>query len=459
MRFIDMLTSTTKTIALTIFSGFLLNFNIAFADPISKLKSLPFSDLIMQPSKVSPASSNRRSRFGYSVAMSSETDTIIYAVVGEPSFIGGNNKGAAWIYKLDKRVQPLQWVAKQLILPEDASTGAGFGSSVSMASNGTAIIGAPGDNEYTGAAWIYAPVKTGSTISWKKITKLVARDAKDIYGNPGKAAQGVAVSISNDASTAFVGGTADFGGQGAVWAYQFASGKWSQQGNKITINDVFSNHAAFGASIATTNNGGMLVVGSPGDNTLTGAARVFVKSGSSWIQKGNKLVGSDAIGRYNRQGATVSIIPNTTSFLVGAPGDNDGRGAVWIYQRGTNNVWNQLGPKITSGSVAKEGFGAALASNNYGKAVIGAPYATNNRGIVYSYARNAITGRYDKYGSGFVGSGATERSYQGTSLAMTSQNYLLVGAPFDYMEQGAIWFFKYQTNKWAPLGQKIIDKQ
>ncbi len=51
-----------------------------------------------------------------------------------------------------------------------------------------------------------------------------------------------------------------------------------------------------------------------------------------WAQQGSKLVGSNNIG-YSMQGNSVSINADGTTIAVGGPGDNGGKGAVWIFNR------------------------------------------------------------------------------------------------------------------------------
>jgi hypothetical protein len=172
--------------------------------------------------------------FGSSVAMSAS---------GRLALIGGANDndlaGAVWAYTL----RSASWSEQQkLTAPSSGADGelgnaAGFGSSLALAPGGTAaLVGGPddgfgtGDNLPFGAAWSFTIVGG----SWSEQQKLVApASGPDRELNPGggTAAQfGSSVALSQNASTAVIGGPADDdpylgepypdeGGRGAAWIF------------------------------------------------------------------------------------------------------------------------------------------------------------------------------------------------------------------------------------------------
>src|SRR5262249_44802251 len=135
--------------------------------------------------------------------------------------------------------------------------------------------------------------------------KLVAVDAIGL-----SIAQGWAVATSADGNTAAVGGFGDDGNVGAVWIYVRTDGAWSQQGTKLVGTDRVG-ESFQGYSVAMSGDGNTVVVGAPGDNAGDGATWIFFRSGVTWTQEGGKLVGTGAVkgpnGEGVAQGSSVAI--------------------------------------------------------------------------------------------------------------------------------------------------------
>ena len=113
--------------------------------------------------------------FGKSVALSAETESKMYAVIGGPGDNAG--VGAAWVLVRTAGVWAQQ--GAKLTAKAGEETGAGeFGSSVALASTKGeyALIGAPGDKEHIGAAWVF--LRTGTTWA-QQGAKLVAKAGEE----------------------------------------------------------------------------------------------------------------------------------------------------------------------------------------------------------------------------------------------------------------------------------------
>ncbi len=95
--------------------------------------------------------------------------------------------------------------------------------------------------------------------------------------------------------------------------------------------------------------------------------------------------GTTAAGQ--KFGSSIAIDGNYA--VVGAPGDNDNQGAIYVFRRGTNNIWNltnQAAAKITaSDGAANHSFGHAVAISND---TIIATAPDNGTGAAYIFARN-----------------------------------------------------------------------
>jgi hypothetical protein len=141
--------------------------------------------------------------FPYALAISGDGNTALLGVPGDNGGIG-----AAWIFTRAWDV----WSTQPAKLAGSGAIGnSGQGSSVAISGAGTmALVGGPGDNADSGAAWLFQ--WDGNT--WNQVgNKLVGS------GAIGTALQGQSVAISGDGSTAMVGGPNDNDGVGAVWSY------------------------------------------------------------------------------------------------------------------------------------------------------------------------------------------------------------------------------------------------
>src|SRR6267143_2775149 len=203
------------------------------------------------------------------------------------------------------------------------------GVSVSISADGnTAIVGGAEDNSEAGAAWVY----TQSAGVWtQQGSKLVGT------GAVGNAQQGVSVSLSADGNTAIVGGGKDNGNAGAAWVYTRGGGVWAQQGSKLVGTGAVGNVIQQGVSVSLSADGNTAIVGGLGDNSLTGAAWVFTRSGGVWTQQGSKLGGTGAVGNAD-QGYSVSLSADGNTAIIGGVDDNSQAGAAWVYTR-SGGVW------------------------------------------------------------------------------------------------------------------------
>lgn len=153
---------------------------------------------------------------GTSVALSADGNT---ALIGGPGDSGW--QGAAWIFTRSGAT----WTQQGNMLNVSDGPGTSFGDSVALSSDGnTALIGGYGDDTQTGAAWVF----TSSGVTWtQQGGKLVGT------GAVGNAGQGLSVALSADGATALVAGPGDNNSTGAVWVFTFSEGIWSQQGGKL----------------------------------------------------------------------------------------------------------------------------------------------------------------------------------------------------------------------------------
>jgi len=322
----------------------------------------------------------------------------------------------------------------------------GQGRSVSISADGnTAIVGGYLDNSNTGAAWIY----TRSNGVWTQGQKLIGT------GPNGPANQGFSVAISADASTAIVGGYFDASGVGAVWVYtQSVVGEWSQQGQKLVgTGGVGTSEQGF--SVALAADGNTAIVGGRDDNSITGAAWIFVRSVSgAWSQQGLKLIGSGASG-VAAQGQSVALSADGNTALVGGNTDAGDVGAAWVYTRSVG-VWNQQGPKLVgtgAAGISEQGQSVSLSSDG-NTAILGGPADDDHIGAAWVFTRTG--GVWSQQGDKLVGTVEVGLSQQGWSVALSGNaNVALVGGYVDNSGIGAIWAFTQIGGAWVQQGSKF----
>src|SRR6185312_6130172 len=160
-----------------------------------------------------------------------------------------------------------------------------FGASVALSADGdTALIGAPADNDNSGGAWIFTRSGSSWTQHGGKIT-----GSEEV----GEGQFGASVALSADGDTALVGAPYDYGSAGGAWIFTRSGSTWTQQGKKLAANDESGlEESLLGWSVALSADGDTALIGGWGENNFTGAAWVFVRSGSTWTQQGPKLTGS-----------------------------------------------------------------------------------------------------------------------------------------------------------------------
>jgi len=185
-----------------------------------------------------------------------------------------------------------------------------------------------------------------------------------------------------------------------------------------------------------------LVVGAPDDSErapYAGAAYVYTRSGTQWIERTKLLAPPDTAGAYTSFGEAVDTSRNF--IAVGAPFDNlqgDASGAVYVYKR-SGDTWifdSRISP---SDAAPGQQFGAALAMD--GETIVIGAYLDNaldrNAGAAYVFARSG--NRWIQRAK-LTASDPSRFAFFGASVAIKG-NHILVGAPIAQ----AAYVFKLQN--------------
>ncbi len=251
--------------------------------------------------------------FGSSVALASSGDI---ALVGAPGHEAP--AGSTWVFTRSGST----WTQRAKITATGEAGHSEFGEAVAVSANGgTVLVGGPGDNDDTGAAWVF----TGSGSTWtQQGPKLTAT------GEVGKGGFGDGVALSTKGSTALIGGPGDKGSTGAAWVFTRSGSTWTQQGSKLSGAGE-SGDGLFGHSVALSGSGNTALVGGWDDDEGVGAAWAFTRSKSKWSRLGAKLRPSDESGA-GAFGESVALSSNGLTGLIGGPGDAANVGASWDFE-------------------------------------------------------------------------------------------------------------------------------
>jgi hypothetical protein len=247
--------------------------------------------------------------FGYSVSISGD-----YAIVGAPyDDDKGISGGSAYIFRRDGKT----WKQQAKILADDGAEYDQLGISISI-SGDFAIVGAWGDDNYTGSAYIFK--RDG--MKWIQQQKLVAKEcfAGDRFG----------ISVSNSGDLAMAGAYYDEDKgfrSGSAYIFKCDGKSWVQQ-QKLHAKDGSVGNV-FGWSVSVGEDSA--IVGAPHASYI-GAAYIFKRDGKSWVQQ-QKILPADGVPAdlFGRSVSIVAKFAVVGSFAHDIKGNDSG--AAYIFKR------------------------------------------------------------------------------------------------------------------------------
>ncbi len=342
--------------------------------------------------------------FGRSVSVSGDTivigarneDSDSTGVNGDQSNNATQNSGAAYVFVRSGTT----WSQQAYLKASTVGPGFNFGDAVAV-SGDTIVVGSHGEDSNatgvngdqsdlsagdSGAAYVF--VRSGSTWTQQAYLKASNTGALDWFGLA-VAASGDTVVVSayqedSDGSSEFHNGNVN---AGAAYVFARNGTAWSQQAYLKGIDTNLANGTMggdlFGFSVAAS--GDTVVVGAfledssatgvNGDQGLegaagSGAAFVFVRSGTTWSQQAYLKSASSEAG--DTFGASVAISGDTV--VVGGYGEDsnatgvDGNqldnsaansGAAYVFTR-IGAIWSQVAYLKASNSATNDNFGGSV---------------------------------------------------------------------------------------------------
>lgn len=379
-------------------------------------------------------------RFGGAIAISN--DTIVVGAFQDSA--NGSRSGAAYVFVRNAGgADAWEQVAK--LTADDAAQDAHFGYGVAI-SGDTIVVGAYGDANYTGAAYVFER-NAGGLDNWGQVEKLTASGgaAGDYFGE--------FVDITGDLIV--VGAPMTDSMAGAAYIFERNAGglnHWGQVTELVPTTPADTD-ARFGWSVAIS--GGTAVVGAYYDGGYSpGAAYVFERnqggSKDNWGEV-QKLTGQDTTA-FDRFGYAVDIHVDTV--VVGARdhdslGSESGTAYVFERNRGGADNWGQVQKLTAADTAAHDRFGDSVAIHGE-NIVVGTPYVVQGSvqtGSAYLFTRNQ--NGQDAWGQVDVlapGTALQDGAYFGAAVALSGHT-IVAGAP-NHDGMGAAYAFGRRGARW-----------
>jgi hypothetical protein len=324
-----------------------------------------------------------------------------------------------------------------------------FATSISYDGN-TIAIGTPENNnfsQFSGRVRVY----DWNGISWVQRGANLNGVTEEQFGR--------ALSLSEDGNIVAIGalGNSDNGNDaGQVRVYQWNGAAWLQMGNDINgeaAGDIF------GWSVRISPDGTVLMAGAPSnnDNGLeSGHVRVFDWDGNNWVQRGLDIAGSNAT---DGSGNSVDVSSKANTIAIGSSANSDNgslSGHVRVFDwDGTS--WIQRGNTMV-GEAAGDQSGISISMSLDDRVIaIGAPqnYGTGPfSGHVRVYEWNGT--QWVQRGMDINGEAANDIS--GYSVSLSEDGDLLaIGAPSNGVNQstGHVRVYKWTGTSWVQSGTDI----
>ena len=246
-----------------------------------------------------------------------------------------------------------------------------------------------------------------------------------------------------------------------------------QAGGKLTGNDE-AEAGMLGTSVALSADGSTLLVGGPRDvNPDRGAAWVFVREGSSWVQQGSKLTGAEPPKDAGEEeqcaeespeeaeecafGSSVALSADGNTALIGEPSAAALPGSAWVFTR-SGTTWTRSAVLPGEGVGVGGRFGKSVALSADGEtALVGDPSAASQRGnaLVFTHAGSGWT-----LDQTLADAELSHLAHFGRSVSLSSDGATaLVGGPGDAGYQGAAWVFTRGATSWNQQTGKLTGAE
>ena len=421
-------------------------------------------------------------RFGVSVALSADGNTLAVGADGEANSATGingdqadnsfRNSGAVYVFSRNGSL----WEQQAYIKASNPDPFDTFGESVSLSADGnTLAVGASGesssatgtnngdqtDNSLTSAGAVFVFSRNGSLWEQQAFIKASNTDETDFFG--------FSISLSADGNTLAVGAFLEASsatgingvqtnnsvfGAGAVFIFVRNGSLWEQQAYIKASNTEADDF--FGGSVSLSADGNTLAVGADGeassatgingvqtDNSVSsaGAVYVFARNGPLWEQQA--YIKASNTEEDDKFGNRLSLSADGNTLAVGADGEDSSAtgingdqaansvsnsGAVYVFSR-NGSLWEQQAYIKASNTEADDFFGGSVSLSADGNTLA-------------------------------VGANEEDSSATGINGDQTDNSLISPGAVFVFARNGSLWeqqaFIKASnTNQADRFGESV----
>ena len=329
----------------------------------------------------------------------------------------------------------------------DAASADSFGAAVDI-SGDFAIVGSQGDNHSgftdAGSAYIYARNGAG----WTQAQKLISPDpgTQEFFG----------ASVTIEGDYAVVGCPSDTyfatNALGSVYVFHRVNGNWFLEANILSPDNVHrENFNRFGTNVALS--GSTLAISALYENNSGGAVYVYTRSGTAWTLQ--QRIQPAGIGYPDFFGNSIALEGN--ELAIGATGVDStagfGTGAAYVYVR-SGSVWSQQAKLIGSLTHSADQLGRAIAISGDRMTVSSLGGAT---GTVYAFKRTGLVWSQEAH---MTPPNPAQSSHFGESMDMTASGGRLVigrdaaGAGVG----GRVGVYERVNNQWS-LAHDLISPE
>jgi hypothetical protein len=435
--------------------------------------------------------------FGISCSISADGNKLVVGGHNDPSVSGGVSRGRVYTYNFTGT----SW--SKYSVDASANDGANndfFGRSVSMTPCGRyMVVGAPEqDSGSTNGGCVYFFGWNGS--SWTKTDQIFAREpsanefmgygvsidkfgrkmivsahnreiasgrlgAVYTYDVSNRTRMGVyteehrtSIALSGNGNRLAIGvGNFDlkYIDEGRVFLYDWNGSEWTYSG--YFQSSVKQPYEHFGRSVSLSYDGNIIAIGAPGSyasgNIKTGAVDVFYWNGSDWALRYRSISPNSEFNSI--YGGGVALSGDGNKLIVGAPGENSGRGRVYALDW-NGSSYSQLSAFGLPGATVNAYFGKSTAISSDGSIIaVGHPSGS----LVRIYSFDGTTATYITTISGF-----NNTTFFANHIAVSGDGrYIAVGTPgenhesasvFTYQQGAAYIFERTQAgNDWVPVSK------
>lgn len=323
------------------------------------------ADSWLQEAKLTASDAEDDDQLGRSIAMSADGSTVVVGAYWKDG--SGTNRGVVYVYEVSSQTGWVDATENAKLTASVPADHEHLGRSVAVSSDGTTVaVGVPfrnGSGTYRGAVYIYER-PDGGWVSTTETARLIASDAAD------SDYLGFSVSVSWDGATVTAGAYGDDSFSGSAYVFKRSGTSWSDatQTAKLTAEDRYINDY-FGGSVAVSGDGSTVAAGAFGESNARGAVYVFERPEGGWTNatEDGKLTASDGLAS-DSLGYSVAVNEDGTMVVSGAPYEAEeghNRGSAYVFTSKTWSDTTETG-KLTASDASngdKLGYSVAISSD------------------------------------------------------------------------------------------------